>query len=118
MACLDRIALVPYSFALVTSCGGKVSMTGSQAKCSRELSPNPFGQALLWEAFFVDGLGLAMQYSADITGFYWFTGRLASVCGWCQVLSHVVLQTGDRSGCLPILLSAWDRNLEPRRLKR
>lgn len=90
----------------------------SQAKCSRELSPNPFGQALLWEAFFVDGLGLAMQYSADITGFYWFTGRLASVCGWCQVLSHVVLQTGDRSGCLPILLSAWDRNLEPRRLKR
>ena len=41
-------------------------MTGSQAKCSRELSPNPFGQALLWEAFFVDGLGLAMQYSADI----------------------------------------------------
>lgn len=23
----------------------------------------------------MDGLGLAMQYSADITGFYWFTGQ-------------------------------------------
>ena len=53
----------------ITLRGEKVSMTGSDAKCSRELSPNPFGQALLWEAFFVDGLGLATQNSADITGF-------------------------------------------------